>query len=297
VDGGTETVVAHASRRRLADEWSLVLAAEGLTPALRQTSRGFALCVPAEQAERAGAALAGYLAEPARPALPSRVGWTGPGPALSGLILFGSILASFIVTGPARPGSAWAARGAADAGRILAGEPWRVLTALSLHADAGHAFANAVAGGLFCALVFQAFGPGFGLLLVVCAGGLGNLANAVLHGPGHVSVGASTAVFGAAGVLAGAAIRSRRARFAGRPWLPIAASLALLALLGTSGERTDLWAHAFGLAVGLCLGTAAGWRDGRPPGVVPQWICAGLALALLTGAWALALGPWPRAGS
>ena len=53
--------------RRLADEWALVLAAEGLSPAVLPDREGFALRVPAHQEERAAQTLAAYLHENRRP--------------------------------------------------------------------------------------------------------------------------------------------------------------------------------------------------------------------------------------
>src|SRR5207245_1142953 len=83
------------------------------------------------------------------------------------------------------------------------------------------------------------------------AGAGGNVLNAVLRGAHHSAVGASTAVFGAIGLLGGLQFgRKRRRRGA---WLPIAGSLALLAMLGSDREA-DIVAHLFGLLVGGVLG-------------------------------------------
>src|SRR5438552_2921790 len=70
----------------------------------------------------------------------------GVGPAL----VYGlSLLALHIWTGPSSE-NGWFERGSADAERIVShGEWWRVVTALTLHADAAHAVGNALLGG-FC---------------------------------------------------------------------------------------------------------------------------------------------------
>jgi len=43
------------------------------------------------------------------------------------------------------PAASWVERGSADAGRIVRGEWWRAVTALTLHADVAHTLGNAVA--------------------------------------------------------------------------------------------------------------------------------------------------------
>jgi membrane associated rhomboid family serine protease len=202
----------------------------------------------------------------------------------------GSILLFFGVTGPRDFSVAWFERGGADAAAILSGEPWRAVTALTLHADLAHALGNALACALFVTAVGRLWGPGAGAALVLAAGIGGNLLNAAYHGAHHVSVGASTALFGAIGVLAGMQfVRRRRLRAdRARAWIPLAGGLGLLAMLGT-GARADLFAHLFGLLAGTLLGIAGALGIRRPPGATAQWLCGAGALAALTGAWLLAL--------
>jgi rhomboid protease GluP len=287
---GPETPVARAPGRRVAEEWALVLASEGLEPTVRFAEGGYVLFVPAEQAARASASLGAYAAErrahESRP--PPDSDWAGDAPLTTGVSLAGALLLFFLVTGPWQAGAAWFGAGAADAERILAGEIWRTVTALTLHADAAHVLANALTGALFATAVCRAFGPGLGVAAIVLAGAGGNLANAFFHATTHLSVGASTAVFGAVGILGGAgrgpARRSRRRRAA----VTVAASLGLLAMLGTGGERTDLWAHGFGLVVGLAFGTGLARRVHRPPGLFAQTAYGAFAVALVLGSWWLA---------
>jgi len=188
------------------------------------------------------------------------------------------------------PKLAWLVRVAADAERIVHGELWRTVTALTLHADIAHVLSNAVAGGLFFTAVASLEGVGFGGALVLLAGAGGNLANAFLHGSAHVSVGASTAVFGAVGLLGSIGMtRRRRSAFSRwRAWLPIAAAFALLGMLGSSGQRVDIWAHFFGLLVGAVLGLRVGLVSPRPPGRRIQWACGTAAVAVIIYCWAVA---------
>ena len=71
----------------------------------------------------------------------------------------------------------------------------------------------------------------------------------------------STAVFAAVGILCGCNLR----RFTLRGvLLPLGAGVGLLAMLGSSGDRTDLGAHLWGLLVGLACGIAWSWlKDHR----------------------------------
>ena len=214
-----------------------------------------------------------------------------PGHVGAGLTVFGVLLAFFLVTGPRSPGVPWFERGSADAERILLGELWRAVTALTLHADLAHAVANALAGALFLSAVCAALGPGLGCALVLLSGAGGNLINAFVRGSGHVSVGASTAVFGAVGLLSGLAMARGRRREARErhAWVPIGAGFAILATLGTAGANSDHWAHLFGLLVGGALGMPLGFAVSRPPGRSIQWILGATAIAALLYCWARAL--------
>jgi rhomboid protease GluP len=200
------------------------------------------------------------------------------------------LLAFFAVTGPRDLGVLWFERGSADADRILHGEPWRVVTALSLHADLAHVLGNALAGTLFIGAVCGALGVGLGGALVLASGGLGNLANALFHGSHHTSVGASTAIFGALGILTTLGVTRRRRRGIGgrRALAPIAAGLALLAMLGTSG-RADLWGHLFGLVAGAVLALTCARAFKGSPNLVAQWLLGGASVAIFLGCWCAAL--------
>ena len=139
------------------------------------------------------------------------------------------------------------------------------LTALSLHGDLGHLASNLAAGLVFGLLLSQLLGWGLAWLAMLVAGGLGNGLDALLRFEPHAAVRASTALFGALGVLAGYWRRARTIPWRGgiRRWAPLAGGVMLLVFLGTSGERTDVGAHVAGFAVGGLIGL--GWRR-RVPG-------------------------------
>jgi rhomboid protease GluP len=140
--------------------------------------------------------------------------------------------------------------------------------------------------------VCRTLGGGLGTFLIVVAGVAGNLLNAALNGPPHVSIGASTAVLAAVGLLSGLAfVRTRRTRRGrARAWLPLAAGLALLGMLGAD-PHSDLGAHLCGFLVGVVLGALCGWLVPLVPGRGAQRVLAAAALALVAGSWWLALHP------
>jgi rhomboid protease GluP len=277
------------SDQKLAEEWELVLLAQGLAPSMSRNRDGVVLSVPEGEIDRARAALSAYEIEnPAKVAdEPVRFSDSFAASTLAGLL----ILAFFSVTVISNPTMSWFERGSADAQKILDGELWRTVTALTLHADVAHALSNAVALALFLGAVSGVLGMGLGCAVILLAGAGGNLANAFLHGSAHVSIGASTAVFGAVGVLGGLGVIMRRTRVLSRrrAWLPIAAALALLGMLGTGGARVDIWAHLLGLLVGGVLGVLVATVASRRPELPIQWACGGSAVLLLIYCWRLAM--------
>ncbi len=268
-----------------------MLLAQGLSPSVRWTAEGVVLSVPEAEADRALASLSAYERENPRKLLQlvepmESASW------LAGVAVALLLLIFFSVTVQWLPALSWFERGSADAERILQGELWRTVTALTLHADVAHALSNAIAAALFLSAVSSTMGAGVACALVLLAGAGGNLANAYLHGSPHFSVGASTAVFGAVGILGslGMTRRRRSALSRWRAWLPVAAALALLGMLGSSGPRGDIWAHLFGLFVGAVLGILVAMIAPRPSRLPIQWACGGGAVALLIYSWMVALG-------
>jgi rhomboid protease GluP len=280
---GPGTAVRVTPDRRRADEWAVVLAAAGIPHWQRHRLDGWALLVPADDAATALATLAAYDEENTRDdgggVVPSRP------PTITGAVVALLLIGFFAITGPRAGRSAWFAHGSADAARMLAGEWWRAVTALTLHADAPHLAGNALACALLVTAVCGRLGPGQGLGLLLLAGAGGNALTALAHGGGHVSVGASTATFGALGILAALRIATPR-RLGRRTWVVIAASLALLALLGT-GPDADILAHLFGLLVGAGLGLATALTAPRVPPAL-DWLLLAAVPAIVALAWYMA---------
>ncbi len=253
-----------------AEEWALVLVSQGIGTRIVPAAFGYALAVGEHEAAAARQVLDRYLDENRRAAVqaasedaPVRLAEVGFVGAYVALILLAS---HWIATREAFHAQIYE-RGSADASAILGGEWWRTVTALFLHSDLGHVVGNVLFGVYFLTAATRTLGVGLGLALVLAAGAIGNGLNAVANGHGHESIGASTAVFGAIGILAGMALarRNRSGLRGARLLLPVGAGLGLLGMLGTGGPRVDVFAHLYGLLAGGVLGIAV-WLGvhGRP---------------------------------
>ena len=291
----TETITLSKRQMR---SWSLVLAARHIPCHPERRGFGWQLLVPANMLALAAKELRQYESE--------NHGWPPPPPQETPLIdnrattlwvliaigVFYNLTLRDINLAGHYPVS-WHELGNAHAGKIMDGQWWRLITALTLHADWQHLLGNLVIGGVFISRLCRDLRSGPGWLLLLAAGTLGNLINAWLQNPAHRAVGASTAVFGAVGILAAISmVRYRQNLRPRRRWtLPVAAALGLLAMLGVGGENTDLGAHLFGFLFGLPLGFGAELaieRYGRPHWKV-NTLMAMTSIAIVIGAWWAAL--------
>jgi rhomboid protease GluP len=269
-------------RRR--DTYRLVLQSMGIAHDVRPGRRGWEIRVRASDRGRAVSVVRRYRIEnsPAdQPAWPP----AGRRPSVGDGILIAGVLLAVYLNRPgtdpdtARTFGAWAAR-------IQDGEWFRCATALLIHGSQLHLMSNMVGIALFGAVVCSLAGAGAGTFLIAAAGVVGNAVNALLHPPGHLSIGASTAVFGAIGILCGHQLVGRIAipgqRL--RALLPVGGGLALLAMLGAS-PHADVLAHLFGLLGGLLIAAPYFRLWPRPLG--GRWQSALLAstLAGLAACW------------
>ncbi|MBC8131856.1 MAG: rhomboid family intramembrane serine protease [Deltaproteobacteria bacterium] len=301
-------VVRQTLKRDQADEWALIMAAVGVPYRVGRRQDGiFDVFVAPPDLARAQRALAANDDEAragsaVAPDVPDR------GSGALGIIV-GMLLVSFqYVTGlwETHAATRWFVAGVADAQRIRAGEWWRAITAMTLHADVMHVLGNVVASVIFVSAAGRWLGPGIAAMLILIAGTGANLLTALVEKKEHLSVGASTATFAALGLVVG--LQSvRRWRGGGpvrrRAWIAAGAGLALLAMLGV-GAKSDVFAHAFGLGLGAVLGLVAGMLDPPRPSSVPpgtsnaiplparvgQVLLGFVALGVVAAAWRHALG-------
>jgi membrane associated rhomboid family serine protease len=250
-----------ASERKARD-WALVLQSMSIWHVIRRANAGWVLLVNDADYPTASGSIDRYEAEN-RDWPPRRTRERSRHPTSSLIPAVFLVLAAFLlVTGPASANSVWFERGVAVSSQVLGSQPWRAVTALTLHADAVHAMGNAISGTVFVSALQRRIGTGGAVLATLASGIAGNVANAVYHQVTvghHASLGASTAIFGAIGLLAATQlVLDRPAVKRARPWTeiagPIVGGFALLGALGAGGERTDLGAHFFGLVAGVVIG-------------------------------------------
>lgn len=273
-------------------DWAFVLDAVGIPYERRTTATGASLWVAPEDHPRAAHELRDYLRENPRQAAPPVI-WPSHPHALYGVIGYAIVLIAVTLASISHVGDrGWVSAGVLDAGFLARGEWWRVLTALTLHADVLHLLSNLAFGALFGYPAARLFGPGIAWLLILLGGGVAYGIDAVLHPLEHHLLGASTAVFTALGLIAAYGWRRHMRNWS--RWMrnaaPLIGGLALLAFTGTGGENTDILAHLAGFIVGSATGALAARLPMPAPGRHGVQSAAGAAaIALVALAWTLAL--------
>ncbi len=268
-------------------EWEAVLSSQRIPYRLRGAAGRWRLEILGGNYFRAKRELLAYendraffaaMGKTPRPA-PLRI--SRPVMAASGLLL-----GAYALTGPFDARQAWCLGGEMSTQGVRAGEWWRTVTALTLHADAPHVLGNAAFLAIFAGPAAWMVGPGAALLLTLLGGALGNALTAWLRvGSGYHAVGASTAVFAALGLTTALRLLDRHyRRTLPKAWLPLLAAVALLGLTGTA-PGSDLAGHAFGFVAGLAMGLPGmamrRWRRRWPA----QWAMLASALTILALAW------------
>ncbi len=150
------------------------------------------------------------------------------------------------------------------------GEWWRPFTALFLHADVPHLVGNLAGGAIFVTLISRAIGPLMAWVMVLTCGVIGNVITARASYPdAFLSIGASTAVFAALGILSGLGVSETLHDRPNLPWAriaaPVLAGMVLLGWLGSGGgsTNTDVLGHVCGFGAGLVVGAVTGAIQGR----------------------------------
>jgi len=289
IDAGAE--IYRSLSRRDCEDRAFMLGAVGIASAIVLRDDHFALEVAEADAHRASSQLTQYEAEnrplPPPPSAPplhpnAWVGCVGYAAWLLGVAY--AISNGLVRLDAFRTGEL-------DAARVQSGQWWRAWTALTLHVSGAHLAANLSAGIWFGYLAGRQIGPGIAWLLIVAGGGIANLVEGLLGPPWHHSVGASTAVFTALGLMSAYTWRERLRLPQSwvQRWGPLLAGLVLLAL-GSGGEGTDVMSHLLGFGIGVAFGAIAALPFvSRRLHDLRQWPAALAAIAILAVTWGLAL--------
>jgi len=285
--------VYRSNERKTAMEYGLMLQSIGIEQGILQSEGGYRLLVHPDDAQRAVEQVEKYTAE--------NVGWPPRDKVevnlsegvLAALVYGGMLLGTNALAMREAFGKDWVASGSSSVEAIFAGEWWRTITALSLHADWSHLLSNLLFGGLFTLLACEILGAGLGLTAICLSGALGNALNALLRPPEFSAIGASTAVFGALGLLVAYQWSQRHSLAYNRVrrWGPVLGGSVLLAMFGMSpNERIDVVGHATGFVAGTLIGLALGrWRLHRRLSSLAQSALLLVPPTAMAAAWLLAL--------
>lgn len=284
------TIFKHLSSDQ-ADTYGLVLSSSGISHRSRKGKHGWEMLVNDTEYEKARNTIEQYLKENQDSQLPDEPFCYKYYRTYTGLWVSVMLLACHVAIAMGNDSQVFVRAYGSSAFHILHGELYRTVTSLMIHANALHLAGNILGIAIFGTAVCTIMGWGIGWLMILVTGIVGNLVNAVLYKAGHLSVGASTAVFGAIGILAAQQFL-KKFRLPGRrmrAWLPLGGGLALLGILG-SGEHTDLTAHLFGFAAGIILGALYGVLVKRPAAKAYQACFLLIALSVLIMSWMRAFG-------
>ncbi len=286
-------VVCETSYRGEALELRFVLESVGVTSKIQQFRGGWLIVVSSDHAVQAVSEIDSYQREAAEQSSERRVAIPTYGGSMVGVGIYAGVLMLVaVLMGRSVFGLDWWLAGQMQAGLVMEGQWWRTVTALTLHLDPGHIGSNLVFGCVFGLMAGRVLGGGVAWLVIVFSGALGNLVNAMLQSADHTSIGASTAVFSALGVLVSHALKPRsgpRESFLKR-WSPLIGGLVIFGFTGIGGENTDVTAHATGLLAGLVLGWVgvalpSDWLGSRRV----QQVSGAAALAVVVIAWTVGL--------
>jgi len=284
-------VVYESPNHQQCADRALVLAAARIPHQTIHDASSAVLLVPAEYSAQAVEQLQLYDEEnpPVRPKPRKRVPDQDPVPGVIGYFLVVCAVAG--LAGYSFFGHNWFDAGRVDGELIRNGEWWRTLTALTLHSGVRHLVGNLVFGIFFGVFAGRLLGSGVAWLAIVVAAAMGNATNTLLLDSTHRSIGASTAVFAALGLVAGFVWRGQlmaQDRWSYR-YGPIVGGLALLMFTGTGGPETDIGAHLMGFVCGFATGMLLTVLGPIPTDRRRQTAAGGIALSLILSAWFVAL--------
>ena len=284
-------VVFESQNRQSCADRALVLASLQIPHQLIDDGGSCALIVPATFSARAATELQLYDEEnpPIQPKPVRKIEYQDALPGLIGYVFVICVVAG--MAGYSFFQSNWFTAGRVDGELIRDGQLWRLFTALTLHSGVKHLLSNLVFGVFFGIFAGRLLGSGVAWLSIVLAAAAGNALNTMLLETTHRSIGASTAVFAALGVIAGYVWFGKlmaQDRWSNR-YGPIVGGLALLMYTGTGGPNTDIGAHLLGFVCGFGAGLILIRMGDIPKDTKSQLIAGAAAFGLIFISWIIAL--------
>ncbi|HUR44991.1 MAG TPA: rhomboid family intramembrane serine protease [Candidatus Saccharimonadales bacterium] len=244
--------------RQQAMDWSLVLTSQGIECRIdaNATEHGWQLSVAQADFSRSIQALRLYHRENKQHIWSQVEPWTGL--TFDWRVIAWFILLALIHLAVATKYPLLGSAGLMVSAKVAAGDWWRPITAVMLHADLVHLVSNMTIGVIFLGFAMGSFGSGVALFSSLLAGVFGNLVGYVFYDTDrHRSLGASGMVMGALGLLAVHSLWRNRGTLTPKQagLRGFVAGCFLLILLGTS-QGSDVLAHAGGFVGGAIFGTA-----------------------------------------
>ncbi len=182
--------------------------------------------------------------------------------------------------------------GIADASKILRGEWWRTITAMTLHGDARHLAGNLVSGYLALSLLHYRISLAKLVPFLAVGAAVANFFVALTVQTNFRSLGFSGFVFAVIGCLAVIEFRLMPRETHGmlRRFAPLCGAASLAVFLGL-GENADILGHLYGFIAGIFCGfipKKKTLRWGAPTAMTDIfWVIAYYALFVI--GWTLAL--------
>lgn len=277
-----------ARNERLALDWSLVLASQGISAVIENhTEAGWGLLIPAVEHSRASDTIKLYQRENRR--------WPWQRALLKQEVIFDWaatlwLVLTCIAFQLQSTFKQFYEAGVLDSAAVARGEWWRCFTAELLHGDLLHLATNSVFGMLLLGLAMGRFGTGLGLLAAFLSGTAGNVLSWLVYRETHLSLGASGVVMGALGLLAAQSFGAFRADQRGWkiPLAGLAAGGMLFVLLGLN-PGTDIAAHFGGFVAGTLFGVVLVTFRRLPRQPLANLIAGLLFAFLVIWPWVIAL--------
>lgn len=184
--------------------------------------------------------------------------------------------------------------GLSDADKVMHGEWWRTITALTLHGDSRHLMSNLLCG--FIVLNLMSFRIPLARMVpfLAVASAIANFCVVLTVQTDYRALGFSTFVFAAIGCLAVIEFRLMPKETHGmlRRFAPLCGALSLAVFLGL-GENADILGHAYGFVAGLLCGLLPKKKTLRwgTPTALADLVWVALYFAFFAVAWKFALAP------